>query len=33
MENTVNEPALTYNYISPEEYLAEERAALDKLEY
>ena len=33
MENTVNEPALKYNYISPEEYLAEERAALDKHEY
>ena len=33
MENTVNEPALKYNYISPEEYLAEERVALDKHEY
>lgn len=33
MENTVNEPALKYNYISPEDYLAEERAALDKHEY
>ena len=33
MENTVNEPALKYNHISPEEYLAEERAALDKHEY
>lgn len=33
MENTVNEPALKYNYISPEEYLTEERAALDKHEY
>ena len=33
MENTVNEPALKYKYISPEEYLAEERAALDKHEY
>lgn len=33
MENTVNEPALKYNYISPAAYLAEERAAVDKHEY
>ena len=33
MENIVNEPALKYNYISPDEYLAVERAALDKHEY
>lgn len=33
MENTVNEPALKHNFISQEEYLAEERAALDKHEY
>lgn len=33
MENTVNEPALKYNYISQDEYLTEERAALDKHEY
>ena len=33
MENIVNEPALKYNYISPDEYLAGERAALDKHEY
>ena len=33
MENIVNEPVLKYNYISPEEYLAGERAALDKHEY
>ena len=33
MENIVNEPALRYNYISPGEYLAGERAALDKHEY
>ncbi len=33
MENIVNEPALKYNYISAEEYLAEERAATEKHEY
>jgi hypothetical protein len=33
MENLVNEPALKYNYISPEEYLAMERAATEKHEY
>ena len=33
MENIVNEPALKYNYISPEEYLEAERAALEKHEY
>ena len=33
MENIVNEPALKYNYISPEEYLETERAALEKHEY
>ena len=33
MENIVNEPALKYNYISPDEYLAGERAALEKHEY
>ncbi len=33
MENTVNEPALKYNFITAEEYLTEERAALDKHEY
>ena len=33
MENTVNEPALKYNYISPEEYLESERAATEKHEY
>ncbi|MBP6432694.1 MAG: Uma2 family endonuclease [Ferruginibacter sp.] len=33
MENIVNEPAPKYNYFTAEEYLAEERAALDKHEY
>ncbi len=33
MENIVNEPALKCNYISPEEYLEAERAALEKHEY
>ena len=33
MENIVNEPALKYNYISPEEYLEAERAAVEKHEY
>jgi Uma2 family endonuclease len=33
MENEVKEPAFKYNYISPEEYLAAERAAEEKHEY
>jgi Uma2 family endonuclease len=33
MENEVKEPAPKYNYISPEEYLAIERDALEKHEY
>lgn len=33
MENIINEPAPKYNYISQEEYLEMERAALDKHEY
>lgn len=33
MENIVNEPALKYNYISPEEYLEMERSAAEKHEY
>jgi Uma2 family endonuclease len=33
MENMLNEPALKYNYISAEEYLAMERAATEKHEY
>ena len=33
MENIVNEPALKYNYISPEEYLEAESAATEKHEY
>ncbi len=33
MENLVNEPALQYNYISAEEYLAMERIATEKHEY
>lgn len=33
MEHKVEEPALSYNYISPEEYLSGERAALEKHEY
>ncbi len=33
MENIVNEPALKYNYISPEAYLEAERAATEKHEY
>lgn len=33
MENIVNEPALTYNTISAEEYLKQERIATEKHEY
>lgn len=33
MENIVTEPVLQHNYISPEEYLAFERAATEKHEY
>lgn len=33
MENEVKEPAPKYNYISPEEYLAMERASDEKHEY
>ena len=33
MENEVKEPAPKYNYISAEEYLAEEREAFEKHEY
>jgi Uma2 family endonuclease len=33
MENEVKEPAPKYNYISPEEYLAMERASEEKHEY
>ena len=33
MENEVKEPAPKYNYISPDEYLAMERAAKEKHEY
>jgi Uma2 family endonuclease len=33
MEHKVEEPALSYNYISQEEYLANERAATEKHEY
>lgn len=33
MENITEEPALKYNYISPEEYLAAEREATEKHEY
>lgn len=33
MENIVNEPALQYNYISPEEYLEMESNATEKHEY
>lgn len=33
MEHKVEEPALSYNYISPEDYLSTERAALEKHEY
>jgi len=33
MENIVEEPALKYNYISPEEYLEQERAGTEKHEY
>ncbi len=33
MENIVSEPALQYNYISPETYLEQERAATEKHEY
>ena len=32
MENIVNEPALKYDYLSPEEYLAAERKAVEKHE-
>ena len=32
MENIVNEPALKYDYLSPEEYLAAEGKALEKHE-
>ena len=33
MENIVNEPALTYNTISAEEYLKQERIATEKHKY
>ena len=33
MENMANEPALQYNYISAEDYLQEERLAVEKHEY
>ncbi len=33
MENIISEPALQYNYISPETYLEQERAATEKHEY
>ena len=33
MENEVKEPAPKYNFISPEEYLEQERKSLDKHEY
>lgn len=33
MENEVKEPALQYNFITPEEYLAAERSATEKHEY
>lgn len=33
MENSVNEPLLKYNFITPEEYLAKERVSLAKNEY
>lgn len=33
MENEVKEPAPKYNYVSPEEYLAMERASAEKHEY
>jgi Uma2 family endonuclease len=33
MENEVKEPAPKYNYVSPEAYLAMERASLEKHEY
>ena len=33
MENEVKEPAPKYNYVSPEEYLAKERTAVEKHEY
>ena len=33
MENTVNDPALQYNYISAEDYLKAEREATEKHEY
>ena len=33
MENIVEEPALSYNFISEEEYLEKERAATEKHEY
>jgi Uma2 family endonuclease len=33
MENIVNEPALQYNYISAEDYLTQERIAMEKHEY
>ena len=33
MENEVKEPAPKYNYVSPEEYLAMERASPEKHEY
>ena len=31
--NIIQEPALKYNYISPEEYLEQEMAAVEKHEY
>ena len=33
MDNIVKEPAPKYNYISPDEYLAMERASDEKHEY
>ena len=33
MENELKEPALKYNYISPEDYLKVEREAVEKHEY
>ena len=33
MENEVKEPAVKYNYVSPEDYLLMERASEEKHEY